>query len=368
MVIWLLQQSKRDIVHQITQSHLKTILSLKHSLFSPKELQDLRDTLDASFDAAFYNSNRLLLNSFIQIQAIISVLGWVDVEAFPQRYLDLLKDAESPTPSPYSLPSIVAIVKEMNPDTSVIKNFGKHRKAAVQFRDSHLKPLLQSAFWFFLQTLPQPNSTTETALSVISACLSFDFLGTMADQDSHGMTSAVQIPASLKSWVIEEKPLDHLMEGFDTYPSSKHDKLIETMSWLFGCRRSLFLEEERIPFFERACAIVTRLCNIPFDEDAEMGRIYITMNLRLISALSLLRISQAFASFHVCICQRYEKGRKCKANAACIASILENQNFKRVTYLFFVSFANLGPIKRQRSSLFCGMFRIFQRGMLDCFC
>lgn len=271
MVIWLLQESKRDIVHQLTFSHLKTILTLRHSLFSPKELQDLRDALDAGFDAAFYNSNRFLLDSFIQIQAIISVLGWCDMEEFPQRYLDMLKDAESPTPSPYSLPSIVAIVREMNPDTSVIKNFGKHRKAAVQFRDSHLKPLLQSSFWFFLQTLPHPNPTTETALSVISACLSFDFLGTMADQDSHGMTSAVQIPASLKSWIVEEKPLDHLMEGFDTYPPAKHHKLLEAMGWLFGCRRSLFLEEERIPYFERACSIVTRLSCLSFDEDADMG-------------------------------------------------------------------------------------------------
>ncbi len=271
MIIWLLAESKREIVHQISQSHLKTLLTSKHSLFSPKELQDLRNALDAGFDSSFYSSNRFMLNSFIQIQAIISVLGWVDLEDFPARYLDMLKDAKSPEPSPYSLPSIVAIIREMNPDTSAIRNFSKHRKAAVQFRDSHLKPLLQSAFSFFLQTLPHPNSTTETALSVISACFSFDFLGTMGDQDSHGMTSATQIPASLKSWIIEEKPLDHLMEGFDTYPSDKFEKLLEAMSWLFGCRRSLFLEEERLLFFERACAIVTRLFSISFDENAEIG-------------------------------------------------------------------------------------------------
>ncbi|KAJ3348012.1 Exportin 7 [Kappamyces sp. JEL0680] len=264
----LLCESGKEIVHSVVQSHLKVLLTTKHHLFTPADLQGLSESL-AGTSTTFHATNRFLLNSFIQLHAIITVLGWLEVEAFPARYTEMVQDAESPTPSPYSLPSLQALVQEMNPDTSAIKNFGKHRRTAVSFRDSHLKLLLQTAFRFYLLTVQNPNSTTELALGVITNCLSFDFLGTMSDQDNHGMTSAVQIPSSLKSWILEEKPMDQLAVGFETWPEN-HDKLLEALSWLMGCRRSLFLEEERMPFFDRACEIITQLLTIEFDEDAKI--------------------------------------------------------------------------------------------------
>lgn len=156
---------------------------------------DLRNALVQCFDVQ--NSNRFILNSFIQIQAIISVLGWLDMEEFAERYNEMRSSAESPNPSPFALPSILSLVQEMNPDVSAIKNFGKHRKTAMNFRDNTLKAILQAAFYHFgtnevhridnllislVQTVHMPQESTEMALAVISSCLSFDFLGTMADQ------------------------------------------------------------------------------------------------------------------------------------------------------------------------------------------
>lgn len=193
----------------------------------------------------------------------------------------MLKDAESPTPSPYSLPSLVALVQEMNPDTSSIKNFPKHRKTAVMFRDSHLKLFLQSAFRFFKFTIHAPSSSTEMALSVIISCLSFDFLGTLSDQDNHGMTSAVQIPASLKSWIIEENPMEQLFEGLKTY-QSQHVQLIEALGLIMGCRRSLFMEEERVVQFNKCCGLISTMLAMPFGEDARSELLKLLMRFSIV--------------------------------------------------------------------------------------
>jgi hypothetical protein len=277
----LLHESNKEIVHSVVQAHLKVLLTTKHHLFNSDDLKNLSESLSNA--VKFHGVNRYLRNNFIQLHALITVLGWLDVAAFPARYLDMVQDAESPTASPYSLPSLQALVQDMNPDTSAIKNFGRHRKTAVAFRDTHLKLLLQSAFRFFSLTVSSPNATTELALAVITSCLSFDFLGTMADQDNHGMTSAVQIPSSLKSWILEEKPMDQLVEGFQTWPE-KCDKLIEALSWLTGCRRSLFLEDERIPFFDRACTIINQLFQMDFDEEARLE--LLKLMLRFVSVYS----------------------------------------------------------------------------------
>lgn len=59
-----------------------------------------------------------------------------------------------------------------------------------------------------------------------------------------------------------------------------------------GCRRSLFLEEERIAFFDRACMTVTRLVSFSFDEEATQEWLKL-----------LLRFSSVY-------CNDFKKGEK----------------------------------------------------------
>lgn len=124
--IGLLQYSKREIVHSIVQSHLKTLLCTKHHLFQTEDLTSLGQSLGNQITT--FASNRFILSSFIQINALISTLGWTQSEEFKTRYSELLEDADSISPSPYTLPSLLALLIEINPDSSSLKNYSRHRK------------------------------------------------------------------------------------------------------------------------------------------------------------------------------------------------------------------------------------------------
>jgi exportin-7 len=219
------------------------------------------------------SSNRFILSNFVQMNAIICTLGWTSSDEFPQRYTELLQDAESVNPSPFTLPSVLSLLQEINPETSAIKNFSSHRKSAVAFRDSHLLQIFKSAFGQFKANMGQPNHNTENALLILNACLGFDFLGYSSDQDGHGMTSATQIPSSWKSFLLEENLVEILSSAFSTVPASFHQPLLEALGYLMGTRRSLFNEGERTTFGDGLCKVATKLISLPFQDSEQTGSI-----------------------------------------------------------------------------------------------
>jgi exportin-7 len=260
----LMQFSKRDIVHTLVQSHIKALLTTKHSLFQAEDLTSLSESLGTQIQQ--FSSNRFVMSNFVQLNAMIYTLGWTLSDEFPQRYSELLADAESRNPSPLTLPSILSLLQEINSDTSAIKNFPKHRKTAIAFRDSHLLTIFKLAFNQFKSHLSSPDHITENALLILNMCLGFDFLGYQSDQDGHGMTSATQIPSSWKSLLLEENLLEVLVGCFSSLPGSYHQPLLDALSYLLGTRRSLFNEGERITFAEKACQCATKLTLLPFED------------------------------------------------------------------------------------------------------
>jgi exportin-7 len=260
----LMQFSKRDIVHTLVQSHIKSLLTTKHSLFQAEDLTSLIDSLGSQIQQ--FSTNRYVMSNFVQLNAMIYTLGWTLSEEFPRRYSELLADAEGRNPSPLTLPSILSLLQEINSDTSAIKNFPKHRKTAIAFRDSHLLTIFRLAINQFKAHMTSADHITENSLLILNMCLGFDFLGYQSDQDGHGMTTATQIPSSWKSVLLEENLLDLLVGCFSTLPGTYHQPLLDALGSLLGTRRSLFNEGERISFAEKACQCATKLTLLPFED------------------------------------------------------------------------------------------------------
>jgi hypothetical protein len=197
--IQLLQYSKRDIVHSIVQNHLKTLLINKHTLLQDSELQSLLDTLRAC--PPTFTSNRLVIDTYLRLIAILTTLGWLGCPEIEINFGMQLSELDSGAPSELTMLALLNIVIEMNQPTSVIKSFGKHRKTAVAFRDSQLLQILQKSYKIFLNSLSasgspvatSPGTILDCSLQIVNACLNFDFLGYQADQENHGMTSAINV-------------------------------------------------------------------------------------------------------------------------------------------------------------------------------
>jgi hypothetical protein len=158
------------------------------------------------------------MDTFLHLNASLSVLGWLECDDFQVRYSEIIHDAESPTPSSYTLPSVLYLLKEINPETSTIKNFANHRKTAVSFRDSHLFSLLKISFDKFKSTANSPVS--ETCVEVINLAIGFDFLGYQSDSDNHGMSSATQVlkinsdPFELERFCIRRRSNQDIYSSF----------------------------------------------------------------------------------------------------------------------------------------------------------
>jgi hypothetical protein len=206
------------------------------------------------------------MDTFLQLNACISVLGWLESEEFQARYSEIIQDAESPTPSSFTMPSVHYLLLEINPETSSIKQFTKHRKTAVSFRDSHLFPLLKIAYSKFKDANNSP--VAETSILIIKSALGFDFLGYQSDQDNHGMSSSTQIPSSWRDFIYEEDPIKLLIQGLNVYHNHRI-AILECISLLMGCRRSLFSETERLNYCYRCCSHAIELVQLQLNEEEQ---------------------------------------------------------------------------------------------------
>ena len=79
------------------------------------------------------------------------------------------------------LKMLVEIVNQINPESSTVKTFSRHRKVAVSFRDLFLLQIVESSLLVYSQNINVQNNDrgglVETAIELINSCLNFDFLG-----------------------------------------------------------------------------------------------------------------------------------------------------------------------------------------------
>lgn len=153
---------------------------------------------------------------------------------------------------------LTQLVSEMNQiaEMDVNLSFTRHRKIACSFRDTQL-------FEFFLLscellTQARDNSKNYTIdeiqqglilelLQLAKNCLSFDFIGTSADESTDDMTT-VQVPTNWRSALLE---LDSLKLFFDLYqilPPRISSLALTCLVQITSIRRSIFSNNERIKF------------------------------------------------------------------------------------------------------------------------
>lgn len=144
---------------------------------------------------------------------------------------------------------MIAVINEMN-TAAPVRNSSKYRRIAVGFRDEQLLKIfelgLDALKRLLADTLKFPDkSQLQTAfitcLSLISSCLSFDFIGTATDESADDY-ALVQAPSSWR-FVVETK--EHCQLLFDAYCRLEdcRDKALECLVQICSIRKSIFSKD-----------------------------------------------------------------------------------------------------------------------------
>ena len=209
---------------------------------------------------------RFVATAQIQLLSRIIKTGWLDdPDAHARIVEDVMHFLEQPQATHYlvGLRIFNQLVSEMNrqsPGTSLIAQ----RKIAVSFRHNALLTIFEVSLRA-LQSLrsgqgPAPTEAVpdarlkEQACALVLACLSYDFVGTSADESTEDI-GTIQVPSSWRS-LIEAPATTSLL--FDAYGESAppvSNLALECLVRLASVRRSLFASEvERNEYLRRLIA------------------------------------------------------------------------------------------------------------------
>ncbi|KAF9361320.1 hypothetical protein BGX34_007211 [Mortierella sp. NVP85] len=243
----LLENARNPYALMFATSRLKTLVDGHFSTFTTAEQHGLRSFV------LQYIYQHPDLPPFIhaaqaQLFAVITKLGWNENEDF-RPLLDHLQVffQHGVGHRILGFQLLTAVVTEMN--VPGMRNFVKHRRAAVGYRDSQLLSVFQTSLAMLRTVLqsqisnPETEKLKEAILLLMRACLAYDFIGTSQEESSEDMGS-IQVPASWK--VVFEQPgyLDVLWECWKSFSSPVSVLVMECLSQAVSIRRSIFSTEE----------------------------------------------------------------------------------------------------------------------------
>ncbi|KAG0204876.1 Exportin 7 [Mortierella sp. GBA30] len=241
----LLENTKNP--YAFATSRLKNLVEDHFTTFTTPEQLGLR-TFVLRYIYQNPGAQPFIITAQAQLFAIISKLGWIDNEPF-RALVDQIQVFFQPgTTVAYRIIGtrlLTAVATEMNLPSD--RHPTKFRKIAVSFRDTQLLPTFQFALSMLssvmLQTDPDTEKLKESILSLMKACLNFDFIGTLPDESSDDVGS-IQVPTPWR--VIFEEPgyLDVLWECWKKSPSPASVLTMECLSQAASIRRSLFSSDD----------------------------------------------------------------------------------------------------------------------------
>lgn len=193
--------------------------------------------------------------SLVQLLCRMTKLCWYDDDEY-RKIVDnastLLEKGFAGQPGLYlmGLKLLSMLVTEMNQPTPG-RTLTQHRKIAVAFRDQ----ALLKTFQLGLTAMKQLQSSSaadsklkEQAVSLVLACLSYDFVGTSSDDSSEDL-GTIQVPSPWRSQVEDLSNLQLMFDFYSTTAPPLSSLALECLVRFASVRRSLFTTEvERAKF------------------------------------------------------------------------------------------------------------------------
>lgn len=197
--------------------------------------------------------------SLVQLVGRMTKLGWLDDQQHQQIVTEVSKFLHAtPLHLVLALQLLHQLVTEMNGSANT-RSLTHHRKVAGSFRDLSLLPILQIALTTLQQlkagavqaSADEAKRVQEEALTLVLACLGYDFIGTTLDEASEEM-GTIQLPSSWRATMEETGTMALFFELYAASAPPSSSLALECLVFLASLRRSLFSsEEERQSFLNR---------------------------------------------------------------------------------------------------------------------
>ncbi|TPX44123.1 hypothetical protein SeLEV6574_g04696 [Synchytrium endobioticum] len=250
----VLERSQSPYAHTFVTGHLKTLVTGHFSLFTPAQKIELRN-----FVLNFLNQH-LSLPPFVesglaQLFCVVTKLGWFNDEVFRTALSDVSVFSNASTHHQIIGVQILGqLVAEMNQPSST-KNMTRHRKTAVNFRDTQLMQIFQISLNALKSLVSKGislekrdmNRMQEGVLTLMRNCLQFDFIGTNPDESSDDVGS-IQLPSQWQPLICDGDTLQTIYDAYKRFPPPQSSIAMECLSMISSTRRSIFSEENRTKF------------------------------------------------------------------------------------------------------------------------
>ncbi|XP_034362895.1 ran-binding protein 17 isoform X1 [Arvicanthis niloticus] len=215
-----------------------------------------------------------VIQALIQVIAKLTKLGWFEVQKDEFVFREIIADVKKFLQGTVEHCIIgVIILSELTQEMNLVdysRPSAKHRKVATSFRDTSLKDILVLACSLLKQVLAKPldlqdqdqQSLVMQVLKLVLSCLSFDFLGSSADESADDLCT-VQIPTTWRTIFLEPETLDLFFNLYHSLPPLLSQLALSCLVQFASTRRSLFSSPERAKYLGNLIKGVKRILENP---------------------------------------------------------------------------------------------------------
>lgn len=248
---FILDNSNQPYAQLVASTSLETLVTQFWNNFTVQQKLDLRNYVLGYLANHAHSLQEFVVSHLTKLSGRITKLGWFDSQEHREILEEIKKFLEATVDHGImGMKMLISLVDEMNIPTSG-RTLTLHRKIAVSFRDQLLLQILQMGFTtlrnLYLRMKvgglqDKESKLSHLSLSLISQCLSFDFIGTNPEESAEDV-GTVQVPSSWRPFVQDPATMQLFFDVYLLTDPPRSSLALEGLVQLSSIRRSLFASE-----------------------------------------------------------------------------------------------------------------------------
>ncbi|XP_039433176.1 exportin-7 isoform X2 [Culex pipiens pallens] len=266
----LLERSNSGYSQLLAATTLTKLVSKNIQALSMQQRVDIRNYI-LNYLATHPNLQSFVIQALIALLVKITKLCWVDLYEDEYVFRNIVSDVKeflggSVEHCMIGVQILSQLTVEMNQlaETACNLTFTKHRKIACLYRDSQLYDIFILSCTLLSQAKDNCCKTATASqymdeaqhglfthlLNLARNCLSFDFVGTSADESADDM-STVHIPTNWRPAFLESDSVKLFFDLYHVLPARLSCLALSCLVQITSIRRSIFNNTERIKFLAK---------------------------------------------------------------------------------------------------------------------
>jgi exportin-7 len=256
---FILDNSLQPYAQLMASTSLEMLITQFWNNFTAQQKLEIRNYMLNYLAVQAPTLQEFVVGSLSKLTCRITKLGWFDCNEHREIIDEITKFLEATIEHKIiGLKLLNALVDEMNTPTTG-RTLTVHRKTAVSFRDHALYQIFQISISTLRQlqtralgnlTADQDSKMAGLALTLVTASISFDFIGTNPEESAEDV-GTVQVPSSWRPLIQDTTTMRLLFDFYTSTEPPRSNMALQALVQLSSVRRSLFSsEKERTVFLQ----------------------------------------------------------------------------------------------------------------------